>query len=79
MKTELRQSDNYALFILQKIRRRKGFATTVSIHEQMVRFRMVEKYNHAATSAAILKLFKRGALKRIICHSSDGRYAYAAK
>jgi hypothetical protein len=79
MKTELRQSDNYALFILQKIRRRKGFATTVSIHEQMVKFRMVARGNQAATSAAVLKLFKRGALRRIICHSSDGRYAYASK
>ena len=79
MRTELRQSDNYALFILSRLKRRKGYATGKALHRQMVALRMVEPKNRAATMNAIAKLYRNGAIKRIVCHSSDGRYAYAAK
>ena len=76
MRTELRLSDQYALAILAKMKRRKGYVTARAIHEQMARLRYVRLSNFAATSSAISKLYDRGIISRIVCDSTDGRYAY---
>ena len=79
MRTELRLTDKYALIILSKMRRRKGYATWREVHRQMVGLREVKKNQLSLTRNAVAKLHDRGALIRISCASSDGRYAYKAK